>query len=120
MKRFFHVAAFAGAALLVAACSGAGPPTTPADVRGVVTHVDRMGSTAMVRVEEAPADSAGSVKAVVTVEGDGVVWRMGGARGTVGDVRAGQVVRVWFAGPVAESYPVRARARAVVIEANAP
>jgi len=45
---------------------------------------------------------------------------MGGARGTVGDVRAGQVVRVWFAGPVAESYPVRARARAVVIEANAP
>jgi hypothetical protein len=77
-----------------------------------------------VLVEEHPdrrLDGAGlppGDKAVVSIEGGSQVIRADGegyAEATFGDLRVGQVVEVWFTGPVAESYPVQAGTKAVVI-----
>ena len=43
------------------------------------------------------------------------MWAADGRRGAVSDLVAGARVAVWFDGPVAESYPVQAKAGAVQI-----
>lgn len=69
-----------------------------------------------IRVEENPADSSGSAKASVRVaDGTHVLRRDGTVVGTA-ELRVGQRVKVWFTGPVAQSYPVQATARVIVIE----
>ncbi|MBW3547667.1 MAG: YobA family protein [Actinobacteria bacterium] len=57
-------------------------------------------------------------KAVVTVDTGSQILRQAGggyAEAAFDAFEVGQVVDVWFSGPVAESYPVQAGAKAVVI-----
>ncbi|MDP9019954.1 MAG: YobA family protein [Actinomycetota bacterium] len=81
-----------------------------------------------VLVEEQPARPLGGPrppegdKAVVTVDTGSRILREavdGYADGGFDDLEVGQVVDVWFSGPVAESYPAQAGAAALVIVAPA-
>lgn len=93
------------------------PPSGPPSIEGTITDVRIAGEQlTVIRVEENPEDSAGSAKASVTVSN---TTRVYGARGSGGmerlrdELRRGRRVRVWFLGPVRESYPVQARASAL-------
>lgn len=71
------------------------------------------------RPVEGPGPPAGD-KASVTVETGSRILEDAGESYTEAAFDAfevGQVVQVWFSGPVAESYPVQAAAKAVVISA---
>jgi hypothetical protein len=60
--------------------------------------------------------AAGQVdRAWVSVTPATAVWTVRGRRGDAGDLRRGEAVTVWFDGPVAESYPVQAKAGAIRI-----
>ncbi|MFO8060578.1 MAG: DUF3221 domain-containing protein [Bacillota bacterium] len=90
------------------------------DLRGEITSIGRaVGSSAVqILVEARPGEEDGSDKAHVFVAGDRVVFRRvnGSHRGAAtADLEEGQWVQVWFDGPVAESYPLQGKARAVVI-----
>ena len=92
-----------------------GPPS----IAGTVTHVDVARNT--LRVEENPSEQAGSAKAMVRVDERTRLVLPAGASGdaprSVAAIPLGSRVRVWFAGPVAESYPVQARAATIVVDA---
>jgi hypothetical protein len=79
---------------------------------GTVTSVSVRG----LRVEVNPGESSGSPKAQVTIPEGTPVTDRSGRMYDPGSIRLGSIVSVWFTGPVAESYPVQARARAVVLE----
>lgn len=99
--------------LLALGCAAA--PVTPAGdphIVGVITWMD--GDT--IRVEENPNESIGSPKASVRITPETSVTTVSGVRGSADELQVGTRVRVWFTGPVAESYPLQARAAAVVIE----
>lgn len=96
-------------------------PDTPADIAGAITAIDRAGEAiGSIRVEAVPGDSAGSAKAVVWVEQSTQVRGPGSRESDFNDLAVGQRVRVWYRGPAMESYPVRAAASAVVIDATTP
>lgn len=63
-----------------------------------------------------PDEPSGSAKALVTIPAGIIVTDRHGHVYDLERVRAGSIVSVWFTGPVAESYPVQARAGAVVLE----
>jgi hypothetical protein len=83
-------------------------------LRGVVTAIDG----ADVRIEENPADQAGSPKAVLrlTPETD-IFWRSGD-QANPSDLRLGTRVSAWTRGPVMESYPVQGTAGTLMIEST--
>ncbi len=92
-------------------------PSEPASIAGRITAVDlATGRTGVVRVEANPQDSAGSDKAVVRVTGSTTVRAPASTNVEPGGLRVGQWVRVWFTGPVRESYPVQADAGTIVID----
>lgn len=118
------LAAAVGLALL-AGCGGDGdgegaPVTGDPDVRGVITSIsagsgDVLGS---VRIEGAIDQDTEYDKAVVRVEDDTKIYRQSGEQlteATFADLAVGQTVEAWFTGPVAESYPVQAKASQIVI-----
>lgn len=82
-------------------------------IRGIITAVQ--GET--VRIEAQPEDSAGSDKAVVRLLPSTRIFR-GQERVGSEAIRVGQRAGAWFSGPVMESYPVQARAAAIVIDAE--
>lgn len=107
------------AVALALSCRAPAPevPRDPADIAGRITAVDRAGERiGVIRVEAQPADSAGSAKAVVRVTQATEILTPGAARADFGALRVGQAVRVWFAGPVRESYPVQAAAATIVVD----
>lgn len=110
------------ALLLTVACApNAAPlPTEPPFIAGTVTAVGRIAEGLSVRVEERPTDLSGSAKGVFRVGNETAVRRASGGRAPAEELREGQRVRVWVSGPVAESYPVQAQARLVVIDGEAP
>ena len=64
----------------------------------------------------ADGSAAGQLdRAWVTVTPATVVWTATGRRGDAGDLKEGEAVAVWLDGPVAESYPVQAKARTIRI-----
>ncbi len=74
----------------------------------------------MLLVEEKPNEAAGSNKASVRLdltEGARLLKQQGGkvVEADLQSLSTGQKVRVWFTGPVAESYPVQATADVVLI-----
>ena len=83
--------------------------TTPSIV-GQVTAI----ALPMVIVEENPAESHGSDKARVRVTDGTQVLRQGEVVG-IAELQVGQQVKVWFTGPVMESYPAQATASVIVI-----
>jgi hypothetical protein len=86
---------------------------------GTVTAVGRVAQGWTVRVEERPQEASGSAKGVFRVGERTDVRRTGGAA-RADELRQGQRVRVWVTGPVAQSYPVQATARLIVIDGDAP
>jgi hypothetical protein len=110
-------------ALLALACSSATTqelPKMPASISGQITSVNRAGEKiGSIRVEAQPGDSAGSDKAVARIGQGTPVFGPGGAAADFDALKVGQWVRVWFTGPVAQSYPVQATASAVAIDSLA-
>jgi hypothetical protein len=94
--------------VVAAACAPSGPPTREADILGTITHVSDDHGTVL--VEERPQETSGSAKASVRITPDTRIWLAGGGRGTPTDLVLGANIRVWFDGPVAESYPAQAKA----------
>lgn len=109
--------------LLAVACTTRSTelPSEPASIAGRVTVVDlESGRTGVIRVEANPEDSAGSDKAVVRVTGSTTVRAPASASVESAEIRVGQWVRVWFTGPVRESYPVQADAQTIAIDSLGP
>lgn len=102
--------------------TGCGPslPDEPAGIEGVATSVDRSAGdgrlTVLVEVPEG-VDAAGFVsdKASVRVLPETLVFTPGGSQGDLELIEPGVGIRVWFEGPVAESYPVQGTASAVQV-----
>jgi len=85
--------------------------TKPADIRGTVTHV----AANEIRVEADPKTFSGA-KAVVKITTETEIRDASGKTVAASAIREGQVVRVWFGGEVAQSYPLQATAVSIVIE----
>ena len=118
------IALTSAVSLVVASACGQQPaeiPRGPASIAGRVTAVQRSGERiGSIRVESQPGDSAGSPKAVVRVgQRTGVTGPPGAVAADFNALRVGQWVRVWFTGPVRESYPVQADAQHVAIDSTA-
>lgn len=104
-----------GAALLAAGCTTVHRDAIPGrepDITGVITAF----STNELRVEAVPGDTAASPKAVLRLTERTRVLLPNGARELAAQLRQGQRVRVWFDGPVLQSYPVRGGAGTIVID----
>ncbi len=104
---------------LVIACASQAPrvPSTAPSIEGRVTAVDRQGEgIGSIRVEANPAEASGSDKAVVYITQATEIVRGDSARADFAALATGQWVRVWFTGPVRESYPVQADAALVQID----
>jgi hypothetical protein len=96
--------------------SPSAPPAAPGDFTGAVRDLrwSTTGPRVLLVVADDPA--TGQVgRAWVTVMPATAVWTVKGRRGDAGDLKRGEVVAVWFAGPVAESYPAQAKAGAIRI-----
>lgn len=108
--------------LLVAfttACAPAAPRSVsgPPSIEGRITAVERSGERiAAIRVEANPSDSSGSDKAVVRITQSTEIRRGDSARVDFNSLNSGLWVRVWFVGPVRESYPVQADAGRIEID----
>lgn len=89
------------------------PRTTPSMV-GQVTAV----TLPTIVVEQNPAEPHGSPKARVRLAEGARVLRQNGAIVDPAALRMGQRVRIWFIGPVMESYPLQATADVIVIESD--
>ncbi|HEY5639655.1 MAG TPA: DUF3221 domain-containing protein [Dehalococcoidia bacterium] len=110
---------------LLGACTydgDAAPAPDDPDIRGAITSIsagsgDVIGS---VRIEGAIHQDTEYDKADVRVDSDTeILRRVGNAMmdATFADLAVGQTVEAWFTGPVAESYPVQAKASQIVIVA---
>ena len=94
-------------------------PLIGPSMSGRVTAMNRSGERlGSIRVEENPADSSGSQKAVVRITQTTTVLRAD-RKGDYNDLRVGDWVRVWFVGPVMESYPVQVQGGVVVVDSIA-
>lgn len=108
-------------AAAIAGCAQQPPrtPTSPPSIEGRVTAVDRAGERiGSIRVEANPAETSGSDKAVVRITQATNIVRGDSVRADFGSLARGQWVRVWFIGPVRESYPVQADAALVQIDST--
>lgn len=117
--RAYSVTALLFSALIIAACSPAEMDPAPPDItRTKPSIIGKITSVALpvVLVEENPAEKHGSDKAAVGITDRTTVLRQGGDRVGTSELRVGQRVKVWFIGPVMESYPAQATAGAIVIE----
>ncbi len=88
------------------------PPSEAPDIRGTITAI----AAAQVRIEERPDQETGSAKASVRLLPTTRILRRSGGVAAPADLRVGQQASAWFEGPVAESYPVQAAARVLVVE----
>jgi len=115
--------------LTLSACSDDGDASPLPDnphIRGVISDKsegtgDVLGT---VLIEGVIEEDTTYDKASVRVEGDTDIFQeeQDGTltEGTFADLAEGQAVEAWFTGPVAESYPVQAKAAKIVILADAP
>lgn len=106
--------------MLLSACSStksATEPAGPSDIAGRITLLTPAGTYGgTIRVETNPADASGSPKAIATVNGATIVFLTDKQEGDFRQLAVGQWVRVWFAGAVQETYPVRGTAATVSID----
>jgi hypothetical protein len=104
--------------LIISACSASASdvivaiPRTAPSIIGQVTAI----VLPVVVVEENPAEPHGSAKARVRIADGTQVLRQGGGIAGIAELRVGQQVKVWFAGPAMESYPLQATAGVILIE----
>lgn len=107
------------AATVVMSCASQAPRVPPGapSIEGRVTAINRGGERiGSIRVEANPLETSGSDKAVVYITQATEILRGDSARVDFAAVAQGQWVRVWFTGPVRESYPVQADAALVQID----
>jgi hypothetical protein len=93
-------------------------PSGSPSIRGTITSVTPLAGQGVVLVEERPQDRGGSEKASVTVNGATRIYRgriSASTRGSFSDLRTGQLVDVWYEGPVLTSYPLQATASVILI-----
>lgn len=103
--------------ILAIGCTSPGPATNDSaanrpDIRGTITRI--AGATLV--VEENPSEESGSLKAAVEISESTLVRTSAGGPMSRSAFRTGQIVSVWFKGPVMESYPVRGTAEMVIVE----
>jgi hypothetical protein len=104
------------ASLVACAPSAVRLPGTPPSIEGRLTSVNPSGEhRGSIRVEAVPEDSAGSAKAVVRVT-ESTAIRSGEEAVGFAALRTGHWVRVWFTGPVRESYPLQADAAFIQLD----
>ncbi len=104
---------------LATACAPAAPRSVsgPPSIEGRITAVERSGERiGTIRVEANPSESSGSDKAVVRITRSTEIRRGDSARVAFSALSNGMWARVWFVGPVRESYPVQADAGRVEID----
>ena len=106
-------------ALVVIGCADRTPSRAP-DITGQITRATTSvvdGSRRVtILVEAVPNDLSGSAKALVTVDRTTRIFNANAnISAKVEDLLPGTTVSVWFEGPVAESYPVQARAGTLLI-----
>ncbi len=95
-------------------------PVEPPGISGritVVTPRDNFRGTVLVEFD--PTSTNSGPKALTTVTGATIIVRPAGDEADFRALATGQWVRVWFTGPVAESYPVQGTARAIAIDSAA-
>ena len=105
-------------ALLVASACGGGAANRVADIAGIVTNVSGRTDGVTVLVESDPSTPTSGAKAAVAVTSGTRVTRRaqgGDIAATARELTPGVQVEVWFDGPAAMSYPIQAKALAVVI-----
>lgn len=111
------LAPLAGAIVLSCASQAPRVPSSAPSIEGRVTAVNRGGERiGSIRVEANPSETGGSDKAVVYITQATEIVRGDSTRVDFAAVSRGQWVRVWFTGPVRESYPVQADAALVQID----
>lgn len=101
---------------MASGCGGAAD--RPADITGIITSVSGRSDGVTVLVESDPSTPTTGAKASVAVTSSTRVTRRargGDVTATARELLPGTLVEVWFDGPVATSYPVQGKARAVVI-----
>jgi hypothetical protein len=106
-----------GIVIVFMARADAAPSGSPS-IRGTITSVTPLAGQGVVLVEERPQDRGGSEKASVTVNGATRIYRgriSASTRGSFSDLRTGQLVDVWYEGPVLTSYPLQATASVILI-----
>ncbi|HEY6202280.1 MAG TPA: hypothetical protein VI056_04490 [Candidatus Limnocylindria bacterium] len=104
--------------LLVASACGGGATDRVADIAGIVTSVSGRTDGVSVLVESDPSTPTGGAKASVAVTSGTRITRRaqgGDVAATARELIPGVQVEVWFDGPAAMSYPIQAKALAVVI-----
>ena len=109
-------------ALVLMSCADRAPSRAP-DIIGQITRATTSvvdGSRRItILVEAVPNDLSGSAKALVTVDRSTRIFHANtNAAAKVEDLLPGAGVSVWFDGPVAESYPVQAKAGTLLILAS--
>jgi hypothetical protein len=105
-------------ALLIASACGGGAANRAADIAGIVTSVSGRTDGVSVLVESDPSTPTAGQKASVAVTSGTRITRRaqgGDVTATMRDLIPGAVVEVWFDGPAAMSYPIQAKALALVI-----
>ena len=110
--------------------TGCGPPGSPAAVgrsaaintHGVPSEAPYIQGTittvaqGQILVEEVAAEASGSAKASLRLTNTTRILHRTGESARASDLRVGQRVQAWVAGPVMESYPTQGTAAVVVIE----
>jgi len=106
----------AAAAVALVSCA-ATPPSEPAGITGTVTSLvpgDERPDSILVEAPAAPTSSSAN-KAQVTITPQTLFFGADRKPAKASGIVVGTKVAVWFEGPVAESYPVQGRAKAVQI-----
>lgn len=109
------------AAALAAGCgmpSGATLPSEPPSIEGTVQQSSAIQGGRRIFVEASPPIAGREPVAYITVLAGADVLAGSGetiARASADELVVGTRVRVWFTGPVAESFPVQATAGTVLI-----
>lgn len=107
--------------VVAAACAPSQPPSRTPDITGEITRVTDTSGGVLILVEAVPADTSGSPKASVRVDGATRIFGGGTSdaqrNATSGELVTGMEVSVWFEGPAAMSYPVQAKAATIFVTA---
>ena len=110
-----------GGLLAIASCNESdktpSEPTTPAGITGRITSNFPTGvARGVIRVEFNPDNANDGPKALVTVTPATTIFKLSRDEGELRDLPSGIWVRVWFDGPVMESYPLQGTAGTIVID----
>lgn len=106
-------------AVLAVACTPALPPETPGIIGTVTSLVagDERPASILVEGGKQPAGALAD-KASVTISPSTQLFAADGSKTNASGIVKGATVKVWFEGPVAESYPVQGSAKVVQIVAT--